>query len=266
MENTAQTLGEALAHGELACTRRKIFLTNRAPGVTVGWLEDDSHHFGVTVVHENGVVREVRGAAPRYPWLTCAQAPGALRELEGKPLIRRVSDFGGLVTMRQQCTHLFELTALVCVHAAKARDDILYAATVTTDLSAAAVERPEDLPSVAWLTRNGEEVLRWEVRRGEITTPERFAGRGLLHGFRAWTEALSEDDAEIALILRRGWWLRAGWWTDLDQWDDAEAFTQQAACFSFQPQRRPLALRQKGSRRRYATDDDAMLALRDQTP
>jgi len=68
----------------------------------VGWLEDDFHHFGVTIEHEGGRVVDVRMAAPRTPWSTCPGAAKPLQALLGKPLVARASDVGSLLDMRLQ--------------------------------------------------------------------------------------------------------------------------------------------------------------------
>ena len=253
----------------VARTWRKVFLSNREPGMTIGWLEDENHHFGVTLIHKDGIVQEVRGSAPRFPWATCGQAPQAMTALEGKPLITRTADFGGQVTMRQQCTHVFELAGLVSVHAAKAREDYLYEADVTTEnpsLERVPRRLPNPKPCTARLKLNGRQILDFTVDNRVITGPEAFAGLPLEDGFRAWTERLPEDEAEAALILRRAVWLHSSWWSNLDVWDNAESFTQDAACYTFQPERRPVATRNVGAKRDYTNTGDTMLAHRDKTP
>src|SRR5215217_6421775 len=96
--------------------RRLIDLDNRDAGRAVGWVEDDFHHVGVTVEHEGAIVKAVRVDPVRYPWATCAQVAAPLQALVGKPLVARSSDIGTLVEMREQCTHVFDLTGLVLAH------------------------------------------------------------------------------------------------------------------------------------------------------
>ncbi len=110
--------------------RRLIDLRRQDDRTAVGWMEDDFHHFGVTVVHDGGVVVDVRAMAVRYPWTTCPGATEPLKALVGKPLVSRSSDIGGLIDMRVQCTHLFDLAGLVLAHAARGGDHRRYEVTV----------------------------------------------------------------------------------------------------------------------------------------
>jgi len=65
------------------CFRRLIDLKAWDERTVVGWLEDDHHHFGITLIHDRAVVTDVRTAALRHPWVTCPSAGEPLRVLVG---------------------------------------------------------------------------------------------------------------------------------------------------------------------------------------
>ena len=49
-------------------------------------LEDNFHHFTLSLESDNGVIREVTGNAFRIPWTSCGGATEVLASLAGKPL------------------------------------------------------------------------------------------------------------------------------------------------------------------------------------
>src|SRR5690554_4658629 len=108
--------------------RRLIDLRCDDAHTAVGWLEDDFHHFGVTIKHDGNRVTGARMTAERYPWETCPGAAHPLKAIVGKPLISRASDIGRLLEMRQQCTHVFDLTGLVLAQAKKGHHQRRYEA------------------------------------------------------------------------------------------------------------------------------------------
>ncbi|MCE4071486.1 DUF2889 domain-containing protein [Pseudomonas sp. NY15436] len=240
--------------------RRLIDLRNQSPFLVVGWLEDDFHHFGVSLEHDGKHITDVRMAAPRTPWVTCPGAAEPLRELIGKPLLRRASDIGTLLEMRQQCTHVFDLTGLAMAHAAAGRTHRRYQALVPDR----EILRWDDKwpilgPTIATLQNNGVEVLRWEVEGKQIRAPLEWAGQSLEQGFRAWTEAMDEEPAEYATIMRRALLVAGGRTIDHDRYESAGIYHQEALCYSFQPERSLTALRNYGATLDYAESPEGML-------
>jgi hypothetical protein len=244
-------------------TRRQVFLTNREPGLCVGWLEDENHHFGVSVRHRDGVVLDARGASPRHPWSTCEQAPSALRTLIGRPLVGRAWDLGGQHDMRAQCTHLFELAALVSAHASAGGEDILYDAQVHTPDQDVG---PGPRLTTATLAANSTEVLQWSARGMVLERPAEEAGRDLFQGFRPWLEGMPPARAQAAFVLRRAHWLHVGRIADLDDFETAAELGLGPVCFTFQPHRAGEAARMRGGWRDYASKPHEMLRFRDSTP
>src|SRR6185369_986263 len=66
--------------------RRRIRLVTTGLGEVEGGLEDDFHHFEVTIRCDDEQVTDVEGRARRWPWTTCPDAAVPLRQLEGMPL------------------------------------------------------------------------------------------------------------------------------------------------------------------------------------
>ncbi|BAL24653.1 DUF2889 domain-containing protein [Azoarcus sp. KH32C] len=240
--------------------RRQIDLDAPDAQTVVGWLEDESHHFGLTLVHDGTHIRELRMEAARYPWSTCAEAGRPLQALIGKPLLPRASQLGTLADVRLQCTHLFDLASLMVAHAHAGRSHRRYHGTVEP----LATLRP-DAPAGwlrATLCRDGAVVLQWDLHEDRIMAPARHAGRTIYHGFRDWTETLDAEEAEQALVLRRVAFVSNGRRIKIEHLGSAAELGQAPVCYSFQPAQREHAIPIPNSRRRYDTKPDEMLAER----
>jgi hypothetical protein len=250
--------------------RRLIDLRCRDGETVVAWLEDDFHHFGVTLVHDGNTVREVRAATLRYPWSSCPGAAAPLRSLIGQALIHRASDVGRLLEMRLQCTHLFDLAGLALAQAALRREHRRYEIIVEDPEVNAWDEvrdRPASLgPSTAVLSQNQVEVMRWELQAQVITGPAPYAGQSLQRGFREWTEALPEQQAEYAGVLRRAVMVSFGRLMNMRRFPTTESVGMSAVCHSYQPDQRVLALNTSHLQRDYAQSADGMLSQVDQIP
>ena len=238
--------------------RRQIDLVALDASTVVGWLEDESHHFGLTLVHDGMHIRDVRIAAPRYPWSTCAEAGRPLQALVGKPLVARASQLGTLVDMCLQCTHLFDLASLVVAHAHAGRGHRRYHGTIEP-LAALRPDAPEGWLR-ATLQRDGAVVLQWDLHDERIMAPDAHAGRTIYHGFREWTESLDAEEAEQALVMRRIAFVSNGRRIAIEHLGSAAELDQAAVCHSFQPAQREHAVPMAKSRRRYDTAPDDMLA------
>jgi hypothetical protein len=244
--------------------RRQIDLRAWDEHTVVGWLEDEFHHFGVTLTHDGGRIRDLRVATPRHPWSTCAGAGVPLRALIGQPLTGRCAAAGALVDMRRNCTHLLDLASLAVAHAWSERIQRRYHGTVqalsdVVDVAARGALR-------ATLRRDGREVLSWDLLGYAITAPETMAGRSILHGFREWTDGLDAADAEDALVLRRVAFVSFGRRVDIERFAVAAELGQGPVCHTFQPERSAIALRMPTPPRRYDAAADAMLEHIDRQP
>jgi hypothetical protein len=244
--------------------RRQIDLRAWDGHTVVGWLEDEFHHFGVTLIHDGGHIRDVRVATPRHPWSTCAGAGVPLRALIGQPLTGRCADAAALVDMRSNCTHLLDLASLAAAHAWSGRVQRRYHGTLqplsdVVDGAARGALR-------ATLRRDGREVLGWDLLGYAITAPATMAGRGILHGFREWTDSLDPADAEDALVLRRVAFVSFGRRVNIQRVAVAADLGQGPVCHTFQPERSASAVRMPVAPRRYDATADAMLEHIDRQP
>lgn len=237
--------------------RRQIDLRAWDAHTVVAWVEDDFHHFGLTLVHDGSHVRDVRIAAVRQPYTTCAGALAPLRELIGKPLSARYGTVSSMVDMRQNCTHLLDLATLAVTHAWSGRTHRRYHGTLQPLSGIKAGAGPALLR--ATLQRDGREVLAWDLDEFTILAPGDFAGRGILEGFRAWTDTLGVEAAEDALVLRRATFVGFGRRVAVEHVIVAADLGQGPVCHSFQPQWSSVALRIPGTRRRFDHDPGRML-------
>src|SRR5207237_10898454 len=112
--------------------RRRIHVTASPDHAAVtAELEDDFHHFRVTVAHDGARVTGVRGEGVRYPWSTCPLAAAQLEPLFGMSLSTRSTAVGDVVSARDNCTHMFDLAGLAVAHAARDGDRRQYDITVS---------------------------------------------------------------------------------------------------------------------------------------
>lgn len=242
--------------GRAGRLRRLIDVAAIAPNQVTAWVEDDFHHFGLTLTHQAGVVADIACTAARSPWSTCPGAVAALRQLIGKKLVSRASDVGTLIDMRQHCTHLFDLAGLALSHAANGRGHARYEAIVPDPHPGGDGTRDG-----ITLSLNGAMALQWSLRRGVIVSPAQHAGQALDRGFRAWTETLPAQDADHAFILRRAVMVAGGRGFDLDRFTRAAETGMPSVCHTYQPGMAVRGLRNRGTTRDFAAGQEGMLAL-----
>jgi hypothetical protein len=228
--------------------RRSIVVSASADTVT-SELEDDFHHFRVSITHDGARVTGVDAEGIRFPWATCPQAADALQPLVGMALSFRSTAVGDVVSARDNCTHQFDLAGLAVAHAARgARGERRYDVTVRD---------PKNGRRQATVVRSGTEgglTLDWVVDDNTIVAPPHLAGRPLRGGFLEWAEqTLDADTAEAAIVLRRACYIAFGRRQDLDVYDDAVPLLgiMSGSCFTFRPERARTARRIKGSVRDF---------------
>lgn len=239
--------------------RRSIYLTSPEPHVAVGDLEDDFHRFRVTLSHNGRRIRKITGAAIRSPWTTCPDAANPLRELEGSDLSTRVTAAAEISDPRANCTHLFDLAALTLAHAAAGRDRRRYDAELP----------PRDGDTqIATLRRDGDVLMTWTLAwnadgRRVCVDPPPFSQTQWRGGFIRWAaDALDTDTAEAAVILRRACDIGLGHGMDLDRYDHPSEieYPMTGICYTMQPERIGVAVRNRGTIRDFTDRPDALLA------
>ncbi len=158
--------------------RRRIRVRTVEPGVVVSELEDDFHHFIVTLRHDGERVLSAAAESRRWPWATCPDATVPLGALAGMPLSRRFTAAGGWTDPRQNCTHQFDAACHAITHAASGRRD----RACTTSRCRAATRHRRDSCSVVGRRRAAARVGPALVRdRRPCAAVRRRALEGRLH-------------------------------------------------------------------------------------
>jgi hypothetical protein len=229
--------------------RRRIRVVTLEPGVVESSLQDDFHHFVVTLRHDGERVESVEAGSERWPWSTCPAAAVPLRALAGMPLSRRFTAAGKWTDPKQNCTHQFDAACHAITHAAWGRDERVY------DL-----EIPRRDPDTGafrgrlWV--DGDLALVWDVTwTGIVDATAPFDAAPWKGGFMRWAdETLPEDEAERAITLRRACDIGMGRGMDLDSIPVASQLPQLMAgvCHTMQPGIVEVALRHVGSIRDFA--------------
>ncbi len=230
--------------------------------MVVGDLEDDFHRFRVTVEHADGVVTAVRGEALRYPWTTCPAAVGELHALEGMALSDRCTAVSRRADPKVNCTHMFDLAGHAVAHATRGTERRQY------DVELWQIENGHR----AVLRRDGEPCIEWTMhaRDGarELIDPQPPFDTAPVRqgGFIRWTdEHLDPDLGEAAIVLRRACDIGLGRGMSFDQYETLSdiAAGRPGVCYSWDPERAPVAIRRKRSVRDFG---DAPGALIDTDP
>jgi hypothetical protein len=236
--------------------RRRIRVHTAGPGVVVSELEDDFHHFVVTLTHDGEHVLSCKNISHRWPWSTCPDAAEPLRELAGMPLSRRFTAAGAWTDPKQNCTHQFDTACHAITHAASDRETRVY------DLEIPRRDLESGETNVRlWV--DGEPRLAWKINWSGIDDPPPpFDAAPWRGGFMRWADAtLPEDDAECAIVLRRACDIGMGRGMDLDGIPVADRLPQTMGgiCHTMQPGVVEVAFRHVGSIRDFARDPDRLL-------
>lgn len=225
------------------CYRRAIRI-RAADGQAVAEIEDDYHHFVVTVRHAHGRVTDAQGQAVRYPWSQCPMAGAALADLRGLAVDAHPTAIYRHLDPLGQCTHMLEMAGLAVAQAARGPGARRYDIAVT-DPVAGRVE--------AGLLCDGALLAGWMLQDGVIAEPAERCGQRPATFRSGALSDLPADEAEILLILRRAIGLAAARGLDVDRFATAEAMGRAPACFVFRPGVAQLAARRYGSVRDFST-------------
>lgn len=226
--------------------RVEIVSTVQGPcGEVRAALEDDFHHFRVSLRHEDGVLRDIDGHALRFPYSACPQAIEPLRELIGMRLSPIAHSVTRQTDAQHQCTHLLDLAGLAVAAALRPAQTRRY--DIQVPLRIDGRTRPV-------LRLNDEPLLEWCVNGPIIEGPEPFSGINIREGMARWAlTTLTPELAEAALLLRRCTMISIGKMHNLDSQVHASSTDR---CYSQQTIRAPEALRMKGSTWDFETSDE----------
>ncbi len=235
--------------------RRRISITTVEPGVVVSDLEDDFHHFVITLRHDGRRVESVQADSQRWPWSTCPAAAEPLRKLADMPLERRFTAAGAWTDPKQNCTHQFDAACYAITHAAAGRDRRVY------DIEVPARDPQTGATRVRlWVDETPD--LVWDIDWYGLVAPEaRFAPAPWKGGFMRWADStLDVEQAERAITLRRGCDIGMGRGMDLDAIPVAARLPRNMAgvCYTMQPGIVEVALRNVGSIRDFAAHPERL--------
>jgi len=235
--------------------RRRIAITTVEPGVVVSDLEDDFHHFVITLRHDGRRVESVHAESERWPWSTCPAAAEPLRKLANMPLERRFTAAGRWTDPKQNCTHQFDAACYAITQAAAGRDRRVY------DIEVPARDRATGATRIRlWV--DGTLDLVWDVDWQGLVAPEAlFASAPWKGGFMRWADrTLDPEHAERAITLRRGCDIGMGRGMDLDAVPVADQLpgSMTGVCHSMQPGIVEVALRNTGSMRDFAAHPERL--------
>jgi len=222
--------------------RRAIRLRSE-PGRATAEVEDDFHHFAVTVLHDGQRVTDAAGQAVRYPWSQCPMAVGALPALAGLALTTDATAVYRHLDPLGQCTHMLEIAGLAITQAARGLGARRY------DV---AVSDPVGGHTEAELLCDGAPIARWVLQDGVIVEPAERVGQRPAAVRSSALRDLPHAEAEMLLILRRALGLAGARSLDVDRFPTAAAMDRPPACFVFRPGVAERALRRYGSERDFS--------------
>jgi Protein of unknown function (DUF2889) len=235
--------------------RRRIVISTVEPGVIRSDLEDDFHHFVITMHHDGEHVASVAAESHRWPWSTCPGAAEPLRALAGMRLAPRFTAAGAWSDPKQNCTHQFDAACYAITHAAAGRDRRVYDIEVPMrDLTTGATR--------ARLWVDGALDLVWEITWEGLTDARPpFTEAPWKGGFMRWADTtLAPDAAERAITLRRGCDIGMGRSMDLDAVPVASELPPLMAgvCHTMQPGIVETARRNVGSIRDFSAHPERL--------
>jgi hypothetical protein len=232
--------------------RRRITVETVAAGRVVADLEDDFHHFVVTLHHDGSTVTAVDCDSQRWPWSTCPGAAEQLRALGGMPLAKRFTAAAAWTDPKQNCTHQFDAACHAITHAAWGRERRQYDVEVPL--------REHDGETRVRLWVDGALRLAWQLTwRGIVAPSAPFDAAPWKGGFMRWADAtLEPDDAECAIVLRRAADIGMGRAMDLDAVPRADQLPPMmtGVCHTMQPGVMEHAVRHVGSIRDFSAQPE----------
>jgi hypothetical protein len=237
--------------------RRRIRLLARDEHRVSAGLEDDQHYFTVELEHDGESVTTITSRSVRAPWTTCPAAGAQLQTLIGVGLDDRCLVVAGRTQSDQHCTHQLDLATLAVAHAARVTSGRSRSRQydIAVPFGLLGGER-----HTVTLARDGQDLLAWELEGPTIVAPPPWSEP--TGGFARWADATFDaDTAEAAIVLKRACSIGMSRGMDLDAFPTlADMPGLSPVCWSMQPERAPVAVRNRGLIRDYDARPEAMLA------
>jgi hypothetical protein len=234
-------------------------------GVAVCDLEDDFHHFVVTIRHDGHSVTATEAESYRWPWATCPAAGESLHALVGMPLAPRFTATGSFADPHWNCTHQFDAASLAITHAwGRVAGTRAQVRQYDAEIGAHMKLGPDGVGrNRLWV--DGVLALEWTIAVGRgIVEPEPpFDGAPWRGGFMRWADSsLEPEAAERAIVLRRVCDIGHGRGMALDDVPVASDLLaiQNGVCYTMQPEIAINGSRHVGSIRDFASDPDQLCA------
>ena len=237
-----------------ACSRRRLAIKPSAHSVTAD-LEDDQHHFSVTLNHDGDTILSAAAETIRYPWTTCRGAGAYLLAMLRNQSLYTVAS-GLADNSRLHCTHMFDLAVHAAAHAQDHADSVF-------DIVVPDRENNRTRPEVYL---NGECVLTWEQQGDTIISPGPFEGLNLRQLSR-WIDDIPAPLREPVQIMRRALMVAGGRTIDVSTLTRADNFENlKGACYTYQPAHLDSALRMQDSYFDFSTTPEALLKQNAEKP
>ena len=204
-------------------------------------LQDDFHHFSISVHCNASQLTALSGRSVRTPWSTCGGASSVLHSLVGRSF-----DTRGLSLPHEeragQCLHLMDMVELAVAHSQRTARSRAYVIEVVRGV------RPED-PIDARLVRNDEPVLSWHLDKSHVCAapPYDSLPRAAIGGLKrdriaAWAQVhLDADGCEATLVLHRAIMVSGSKYFD---WQSPRTSAERSIpsfCFAHDPARAAVA-------------------------
>lgn len=222
---------------------RREMNVKTSPGIAIGEMVDDFHHFRAAIHHDGKVITKVVAEAVRPPWSTCFETTETIKALEGMPLNPSLRAAGQFTPIKQQCTHMFDAAALAIARLGRGLGDVVY--------SIAIPDRDQYNQTTAEVKRDGEIFFNWTLDDNTISGPEQFSGQQIYGGGLAdWAEAnLDADTLEATLLTQRACLISLGRAMDIESYTEAGEVPggPTGACHTFTPGNIEQAVRMVGS-------------------
>lgn len=210
-------------------------------------LEDDYHHFRVSLRLREQQVTDTCSTALRTPYTLCADAGEQLQKLKQAPVNSTPATIQRHTDARLQCTHQLDMAGLALAAAARHCRKRRYQIEVPRHQKGHTEPR---------LWRDNELLLKWSVTDNILTGPPPYTGVALGKGLARWAiENFDSNTAEAIMVLRRATMISLGRLRNLDLEPHAVA---RGNCYVQQPDRATQAVRVQGSTLDFSHRTDAL--------